>query len=59
MNELEKQLKDWQQLKKVLRLTRKAETSAERKVHLGQFYEGVKLYWESYKTKFDFNNPPT
>ena len=59
MTKLETQLKDWQQLRKVLKLTREADTPAERKVKLGQFYEGVRLYWETYKTKFDYDNQPT
>ena len=57
MKKLEKQLKNWQELKGLcdeLKLSR----GLARKEILEEFYTGVKTYYETYRTKFDFENPP-
>ena len=58
MKKLEEQIKDWEQLKKSMKKVGEAETEGLRKHYLGNFYEGIKMYWEKYQTKFNCDVSP-
>jgi len=54
---LENQIKDWRTLRE-LSLKLKDVEGVERKKLLDQLYSGVKKYFDTYKTKFDYCKEP-
>ena len=54
---IEQQVKDWKKLKE-LSLNLRNVTGDDRKKVLDELYSGVKKYWETYRTKFDYCKKP-
>lgn len=55
---LEQQLKDWRELKQMCSTVNEIRNKDIRKGVKTKLYEGVKKYYETYKTKFDYSNAP-
>jgi len=57
MKNIDERIEDWEKLKREADKVR--ETTGEiRKVHQANFYAGLKMFYEKYGSKFDYNNKP-
>ena len=58
-NDLEQQIEEWRKLKELsLDIGKMEKGSEERKIKLDELYSGVRKYFQTYKTKFDYCRSP-